>query len=386
MSPHRWAIVGAALLIGSASGAARAEDPKSTSLTVLPSTGASLVFAAKDEKYGALSYSYLGRSGFRVSVSASAPLDNDTRVAAFLRQNELVGGFSFNVQIGYDSAFDALKLTEAEVSHKLNELCEDIKAVEAGYKCGDYKEVDGWLTQHPDSPLWQKYPFLRAKRQARREAPLRVIPPYREGRMPYSSIGADLAASFDRASVYKDDLATDPMDVSKYKIQVGVQQITYFAGQLALTLRGGLDVSKGFSTVTVKRCIDVPSTTSSITGSACNDKALFLKRLDESASAAGYGRLALTYVPLTTYGGTIPGVELRAGFEQLGQKPKFNIRAIGFVTPPLGLFAARFGIGLDLNDALADDPDAGLTRGQLVFTPFVLVGITPTMLEGFSAL
>jgi len=80
----------------------RGDDTKSDSLTVLPWTDASLVFTSKDKRAN-LSYSQTADGGLGVQIQASAPLDQDTRIAAFTDDNQLVSGFKGALQIGWDS-------------------------------------------------------------------------------------------------------------------------------------------------------------------------------------------------------------------------------------------------------------------------------------------
>lgn len=198
----------------------------------------------------------------------------------------------------------------------------------------------------------------------------------------FYATGADLSVSYDRASVYKGDLAAALVDLSKYDLQIGLWGTMYLQGQFALTLRSGFEVAKGFSATKLNRCAALPSKDSSISGNACGD-VLFVRSADAAAQRSAYARLSVTHIPLATIGGAVPGMEIRGGFEQLGQAPRFNFRAVGFFSPDTGPLVARFGVGMDLVDILADDAAVGLTRGQLNFTPFLFVEATPEGLAKF---
>ncbi|WP_437977555.1 hypothetical protein WMF11_11935 [Sorangium sp. So ce295] len=104
---------------------ARAEDPKADSLTVLPTTKASFLISTK-EKRGILGYSTLFESGVRLSLETSAPLDEDTRTAAFLRKGQLASGFRAELHIGYDSTHKLMNLTDAERQLADLHFCEEV--------------------------------------------------------------------------------------------------------------------------------------------------------------------------------------------------------------------------------------------------------------------
>src|SRR5688500_16812130 len=104
------AIVAAALLLASSD--VHADDSKKDSVSVLPWTQASLIFTS-EAKSAALEYSQLFGGAWMFYGKASAPLDEDTRVAAFTSENELAKGFAASVQFGIDErAGELAKLDE----------------------------------------------------------------------------------------------------------------------------------------------------------------------------------------------------------------------------------------------------------------------------------
>lgn len=240
-------------------------------------------------------------------------------------------------------------------------------------------EIKKWGEAHPDRPEWREYQDTLARlreqkwRRAGREAAVRLVPSQLGCAL---AGGADFSVSYDRTSVYEEDLAADPVARSKYNIQGGARGTLYLAGQFALTLRAGGEITKGFTATKVQRCADVPSGEASVRGEACKD-VLFVKDADDAPKASAYTRLSFTYVPLTLVGGGVPGFELRGGLERLGQTPRLNLRATGFFSPEMGILAGRFGVGLDLAETLGSDPGAGPSHGQIDVTPFIFIGVTP---------
>jgi hypothetical protein len=83
-------------------GVARGEDSQADSLTVLPWSTASLVVSSKDTR-AVVQLSDSTDCGWRWTGSVSAPLDGDSRVAAFTNNRELVSGFKATFQAGLDS-------------------------------------------------------------------------------------------------------------------------------------------------------------------------------------------------------------------------------------------------------------------------------------------
>ena len=396
--------IGMAVILGLAASDAQAEDPRSDALTVLPFTGTSVAFSADKEKRGVIGVDHRFRQGVRLSLEASAPLDEDTREAAFLDGNQLAGGINLDAQIGFDSTYRALDLSEQERMLLDLSLCNEVNEAPrtappaaparpaSGQQPGEPRRevveqeiptctperIAAWGSAHADRPEWVRYQAaLGAKGAARREATVRIIPAQPA---THYALGADVSASYDLASIYKEDLAAAPVELSKYDMQAGVRGTLYLVGQLALTLRAGGDIAKGFTATKVQRCADVPSGAASVRGQACRD-VLFLRNADDAPKASAYTRLSLTYVPLALIGGGVPGFELRGGLEQIGQTPRFNLRATGFFSPEVGVFAGRFGVGLDLVDHLASDAVADVRRGQIDVTPFIFVGVTPVDLN-----
>lgn len=411
------AFVSASLAIVTAT-TVRAEDPQKDAITVLPSTQ-STVIISNAEKKGKIAFAYQG-SSWQLSLGASAPLDEDTRVASFLRQNDLVGGFNFNGYIGYDGAAKALDLNkrQLELIPSYGEICADIQQVTAKAPRCVPNEVNQWLKENPEEAKKlksiQKYAPICAeiKRVFSEEFPcnpakitewsalnpkkwskvkasleghfsnIRFMPDLgmlTSQRGTYVALGVEWSVSYDQTSAYERDDLTKPAakPFTKYNIQIGGRQTVYINSMVAMTLRAGLSASRGFEVEEFKRCKALPTTNAELTASQCTDKAFILTDIDESAKITGHFRWAVTYVPLKPIGiDMFPGLELRASLENLGQRDAtLQLRGIAFVTPALGILAARFGVGIDVSNRLSkpSNPDIPSTT----FTPLVIVGAAP---------
>ena len=102
--------------------------------------------------------------------------------------------------------------------------------------------------------------------------------------------------SYDRASVYHGDLASSPTDDSRYDLQIG-PDITVFTKVrgLSFNLRAGGELSRSLGARTVQRCESLPSTSMTITGTACDANALFRAGSAPAATTSMYVRAAVDY-------------------------------------------------------------------------------------------
>jgi hypothetical protein len=106
MSRRGWVIL--ALVIASP---AQAADPRADSLTLHPWTDATVSLAAAERKLS-IAYGQLiptRRFPLLWFARVAAPLDEETRIAAFIDQHRLVSAFHADVQIGYDSRANRLR-------------------------------------------------------------------------------------------------------------------------------------------------------------------------------------------------------------------------------------------------------------------------------------
>ena len=71
--------------------AARADDDKSDSLTLLPWSDTTFAVSSQDHR-AVIRYTQLGTNGVGINLKVSAPLDDTTRTAAFLDNNRTRSG------------------------------------------------------------------------------------------------------------------------------------------------------------------------------------------------------------------------------------------------------------------------------------------------------
>jgi hypothetical protein len=491
----------AILLVLVTSAPAYAGDDKKDSLTVLPWSQAAVVFSAA-EKVGAVEYSQLFGGSYLLDVKASAPIDDDTRVAAFTRNTQIAAGFTGSLQFGLDDRAKLLSELESrlvEASDAIGLLSSGAEAVtleedfvarnkiDAGadsiarFLCGaesctpavvarkicdrlgetacaaDVRSVDQaterarsvrtqcdvlrgdapsgqkdrcflsswWLRQqglfaanarvqrlatdqrkleeiwtifkklNPDKAkelvakgrrqaiLEDRELFIATLRSAlrlraleRRDLLLTAMPS-RAAR----AVSIDATLSYDRLSVFQDDLASRTTADTKYDLRLGANY-TYYAAVpgLAISARAGLDRTLDPNASKAERCVQLPSTDQMVGGRRCNMSVLFRSGPAPSADSSVFARIAATY----QYGGKpsdddlIPGVEARLGLEGIFDKKSLDTRLTLFGTPVKGTTAARVGVALDVSYAI----NAEVGESRWTVTPLVFVGATFTDLFG----
>jgi len=347
--PVKW-IAGFAVLAGIAS-SAHADDPKKDSLTVLPWTQATLLFSS-DEKLGVVEFSQLFKKKWGLNIKASAPIDKDTRVAAFVDDGHLSSGFTGSFQIGYDR--------RAKQSAR---LADNIESAMFGLDGGSSTEAETAALR-------------------RRNLLLTAIPDDDGPEDPIFSISLDGRISYDRLSVYQDDLASKPVDNAKYNLGLGAN-FTYYGPLrgLALTARTGFDREQDSGADTVERCVQPPSSDGTVSGKQCDAKALFRSGDAPDAETSAYLRLAATYQYSSgkpSKSDLVPGLEARFGIEGLFANKSLDTRLTLFGTPVSGATAARVGVALDVSYRINIDP--GEARWEV--TPLIFVGATFSDLFG----
>jgi hypothetical protein len=105
------------------SGIAHAEDDRSDALTLIPGNHASVVISSS-ERRGQLEMSTLSKEYF-LSLRASVPLDDDTRVTQFIGEGQLVSGYAAGLLVGFDQRGYQL----AELDSRLKRLSTAITAL-----------------------------------------------------------------------------------------------------------------------------------------------------------------------------------------------------------------------------------------------------------------
>jgi hypothetical protein len=410
-----------------------------------------LVVVAGGDKRAVVELTHLF-SSTTLYVKASAPIDDDTRIAAFTSDNHLASGFAGTVQWGYDAraiqvaklerdyqvlqdnvkALGTLKeLTPAEweaysTRHGLGGSSDEIArtlcgpgactpAVAARAVCAAVSATDGGCAPKTSDDEVVKgattaaaaaLPACNALRADADSATLDrcfavkfwVQTQYREA--TYAAIlhgkqlerrdllltGAlatkdtawalvgDASFSYDRASVYQDDLASEPVDAVSYQASAGATATLYPGGLagVAFHLRAGVERSRGTGASKVERCASSASTSADVTGRACDGNALFRTGGAPAAESSFSLRLAASYQYRGAKSETdvVPGVEVRLGLDGIGADKTGSVRLAFFGTPMKGASAARVGIAVETDYAL----DAGDGERKWTVTPLVFVG------------
>lgn len=484
-----------------------ADDDKKDELTLLPWTDATLVFSSGDDR-GTVSYAQTSGSGIGFHLKASAPLDDDTRIAALTDQNKLVGGFAASLQVGWDTRADYVKSladAAAAAADAVEELGEppdwtssgaqaryaaSIAVVDDGPPPGSDQQIQAQLckqagistcelptmlpalcakyfggpcasddefyakatsysrahcagTGRPsdacasagfgvaylqrdkaygtvnrfvgDKALFDR--IVSAYEQVDPDAKdalakcraggataeqcvvdklpdiadkldelVRTIPLQRRDFLLTAvrdrptwdfalMVGASL--SYDRSTVYQDDIAAKAKAAVAYDFALGPDLTAYAPIEgLSFNARIGFARSRETGATTFERCATVNSTNGDVTGRRCNSKALFRAGGSPDPESSGFVRLAVDY----QYRGKvskddlIPGVELRAGIDGIGQDLVAQTRLTLFGTPVSGNAAARVGVAVDVSYAI--DHDAASDDPRWVVTPLVFVGAT----------
>jgi hypothetical protein len=325
----------ALVLIAVAGRSARADDPKRTSVTVLPWSGAIVTVSEDDKTFTGAFNAFLGRSGARISVDASAPFDSDDETAALVSESELASGVAATATLTYDSTYAALGRDATFAAGRQLELCARL-------------EVDPCL----ESEVRHKLAVAGAQN---------AIP---TGDGSYWAIGGSLGGRFDRISAYVGDVAAAPRELQRYSIEAGGYGALYWAGPgVALTGRAGLSVDRSVRTATFERCVTLPSSDESTVGRSCRNALLAAGSGD--ASVAGYARGAVTYIGsrVGAIAGYVPGGELRFNGEQIGQDAALTTRVSLFIVPREGV-ALRTGFAAEVTTALTADEAAGVDAGD----------------------
>ena len=474
-------------------------DDKFDSLTLLPWSDTSFAISENDHR-AVIQYSQLTKDGLGFHANVSAPLDDDTRIAAFTSNNKLVGGFAGSLQIGVDTRAERLAALEsathavgdavkqlttigrfarAQVDYATDQklsgistgelyvaMCKKFAGPDAectvdnqntivpkmcaalrasGQACADQTQFNDIATaywgqnclaiqvdpvkheacaiagplrdelalQHAAEivrstlgnqdlvdEIWTVYKYLApdaAKQCAKRtsdcildnaqivadtigdfvkNAPLQrrdLLMFAIQDRSAYAILGS-VSGSFDRSSVYQDDISSTPVSSSSYDLQVGVDATWYTPRKgLSANLRLGYERSRAVNAQTFQRCEVAPGSNTTVSGTACDPNALFRVGPAPDAASSLYARGAVDYQFDTSLENNtiVPGVEERLGLDNIGDGTTLSTRASLFATPVSGTTAARIGVALDIQHPL----DSGATPSWIV-TPLVFIGAT----------
>lgn len=342
-------------------GRARAEE-KAAGVTVLPVNGAFFKIAP-EEKRGQLAVGWL-RGLLRVHASASVPLDEDTRRAAFTEDKGLAPGFNAAVSIMASGV--AYKAGQIALSDSISKarLCQEY------YK--DNPPVAGAPIPACDGDDYEKWLAAKgASLIARYGIPASAFAT--EKFASYLEGGLDLKVAYDRIGAYTPNVAADKVNVTKSDVRVGVVGRLYLAPWVAFTVRAGAEFNKSARTGTFRRCVGLASTDPNVTGQACDDKAIVLRK-DLPLETSLYHEYAATIIMPVEVSKTTPGLEFAMRFDALDAVRWRHMTATAFVSPVSEPVITKFGVGIEWSTALEDDPAGSFKRGTRRIAPFLVVG------------
>jgi hypothetical protein len=216
--------------------------------------------------------------------------------------------------------------------------------------------------------------FIRTEPLQRRDFMLAAV---RDRKQWDLAIALRGSLSYDRSTVYQEDIATAPVSAVAYDLAIG-PDLTAYAPIVGLSFNARFGVSRSRQTgaSTFERCTTVNSSNPETTGTRCASKALFRKGDAPAPESSGFVRVAADY----QYRGKvskddlIPGVELRAGLEGIGEDLVGALRFTLFGTPVSGNAAARVGVAVDVQYAI--DYDDASDDPRWTVTPLVFIGAT----------
>jgi hypothetical protein len=193
------------------------------------------------------------------------------------------------------------------------------------------------------------------------------------------------AVSYDRLDVYVGSAdAAAQVPYTKYDVQAGLDLTEIFGANWSWNARVGWERSRVPNAQALDRCTAVMSADSGVAARTCDANALYLDAAPEGGKNQAYARVALAKLFMgaaDAHNKVIPGVELRAAAEGLGQDTVLAFRAGFFLTPAIGSSAVRVGVALQLDwDVHGElDPD---THRKWDVVPFAFLGATSTLLGG----
>jgi len=369
-------MVGAAAVVLAMATPAFADGDATSALSVLPWNGAFLKISDADKR-GTIEFGS-NISALRYHVSISAPLDGSSRRAAFTDNSGLAAGTALSLSLSYSSIL-ADAATAALAAPAPDEACRTFAAQMASTgknpipPCSEDDDtysswLQTWRNAHSAPP---PSPAETAAELGKHPIPSRLAPnnPF------FWEAGVDFSASYDRLSVYAADAAASPQDIKKWTARVGLDLKAYWAPWLAFTVKPGVQWSKTPSTEKFTRCESIPSSGADVTGQSCSDDALLLLG-EHSVSVNPYFQWALTGVLPSRTAKANPGAEIGMLWDSLGGVGRRHVTATAFLAPTSEPVVTRFGVGLDISQAMSDDPNGAFKSGQQWWTPFVIVSGT----------
>jgi hypothetical protein len=318
-----------------------ADDSQDAADTIASTwTGGALRLAADDKRF-VLALTTL-HDGVRVRGEASAPLDGDTRTAAFVGRRGIAPGFRGSFYVGYESTFRALTLTAADQT--LRAYCER-------------KHIDPCLQSKVDEQMRRDgQPAARAER--------------------YWGAGLDFSYAYDRKTAFVDDVASDTTDYRVTDLQIDASAVLTLPSRWTLTARAGYERANRVSLGDFRRCTTLPSTDMTVRGEACSDEKYLLS--DPQPVGSEHARVAVAYYPMSSLiARYIAATEVRANLENLStDAASLDVHLLAFANAiHLGEGTARIGLGVTMRTALTSHDGGDLKAGDVYdYSLFGIVG------------
>lgn len=258
-----------------------------------------------------------------IRLELSAPLDEDTRIAAFTGSSlDPVPGFRARVFIGGDSIRNA-------------------------------------VTNGAGAPT------------PRSTSGLQMDPSGHEGDSLGFEGGAELAYAYDRLNVLDaSDLSLEATQRSTYELRIGGRGAIHFFGNAhmsaMLTMQSGIEVARSSETESATVCTQHPSSDPSMTAESCEDG--LLATTDASTEYAGYASVSTVVLFDVNLDGVQAGVNFSLNAYDLSRDASTRLvwRSVFFFSPTSRSVPVMFGVGFDVNS----HPQ----RGDRELIPFAMLG------------
>lgn len=329
LSPN---VVAVAIACGGASFAPRAnaEDPKKDDITVIPLNAALLKVSSSDNKFAPSFITPFLGPGIQLALSASVPLDEKTRTAPFLENNNLLPGFRSTLALTWTSAY--MELGDGPDPIEQVEYCQTFN-IDPCLASSVKKHKRGIAT-------WQTMTSSPSETWGSNHSPIFIV-------------GAESTLAYDSIKARPlEDVSQPRQTMKKHHIELGltvhIWKTWQKSGTIAFSIRGGGANTNTIATRNFRLCEDLQSSTPDITGEVCEDSTVVVKQT--AASWSGYARASLLYLGTTPVASSyLPGIEVRLNFEQLGSDFAYlNPRLLGFLSPRVSeSLRARVGVGVE---------------------------------------
>jgi hypothetical protein len=323
----------------------------------LPWNGFLMKFAEKDKKV--ITSFGIPEGVLMFHGSLEAPLDSDTRLAPLIGSDHKALPFQLKLAFGYDFMEKTLRemvkardITQRQCEFYQQEMGKDKPCLASA--------VRPWISR--------KLAKGGTDGIGSRSVPKGVD----------ATIGGEFKLGLDQQSIYFSDLASAPKTRTASEMSLSVVARFYPANWLAIPITVGTGYDRRVDAKKVTRCASVPSSETTVTGSACDDNALIATD-DATTKLVTHFETALVFaVPIRGNDYTLaPGIDVRERVELIRDGRKINRTSMTvFVTPTSSPIVSRFGVGLEYNVIMnsATGADPAYKKGDRSVYPFVVAG------------